>query len=318
MGSPRSHHRRLAGAAVVLVSVAACSAADDSESAATIAAAGGAATTAGAAQPASREADGQSTSTGLIAPAAPAAGQQLAIEARAAVQAADVRAAVDRLTMMVETRGGRVASADVDYDPRPADPSTGQPDTVDDSRATLVLSIPPDELAAMSGALAELGVVTSFDQLAEDVTEQLTDLDIRIGNTRASVERVRALLAEAVDIEGIVRLETELTTRETALEQLLASQRQLDERVAMSTLTVEITTTPPPTDTTTSDDDDPSVLDALAGGWSAFVTGLHGIALAAAAVAPFAAAAALLALVGLAIRRVILRRRPPAQPTVAP
>ena len=43
---------------------------------------------------------------------------------------------------------------------------------------------------------------------------------------RASVERVRALYAEAVDIDSVVRLEAELTRRETDLEVLLATSRR--------------------------------------------------------------------------------------------
>ncbi|MGH9271497.1 MAG: DUF4349 domain-containing protein, partial [Ilumatobacteraceae bacterium] len=183
------------------------------------------------------------------------------------------------------------------------------------SRATLVLSIPPGELPAMADALDEVGTLTSFDQLAEDVAEQLADLDSRIANLRASVERVRALLAEAVDIDGIVRLEAELTARETELEQLLAGQRQLGDRVAMSTLTVDITTTPSVIATVTATgqvSDDPGVVDALAAGWQAFTTGLFTTALVLAAIAPFVATAAVLVSLGLLVRRVVQRRRPAA------
>lgn len=312
---------------MVLVALAGCRASDDAgggdSASATIVAdgeelAGGAATTvAGGGELAEAEAEldaatGQAppASSGIVAPAAPLPGQQIAIEANASVQTDDVRAAVDRLTTIVITRGGRVAAADVDYDP---DPASAAPDDVDESRATLVLSVPPGELPAMADALDEVGTLTSFDQLAEDVTEQLADLDSRIANLRASVERVRALLAQAVDIDGIVRLEAELTARETELEQLLAGQRQLDNRVAMSTLTVDITTTPRVTLTAIGQiTDDPGVVEALAAGWGAFTTGLFTAALVLAAIAPFLAVAAVLISLGLLVRRVVLRRRPAA------
>ena len=117
-----------------------------------------------------------------------------------------------------------------------------------------MLEVPPAELAAVADALEDLGTVLSFDQLAEDVTDQLADLDTRIANLRASVERVRALYAEAVDIDSIVRLEAELTRRETDLEVLLASQQALEDRVTMSTLTVDVAATPGALD---ADDDRP-------------------------------------------------------------
>src|SRR5829696_6265750 len=109
------------------------------------------------------------------------AGQQLATEAHATLQTDDVRGAVERITTTVVTRGGRVASADIDYAPSadPADAGT--------SRATLVLAVPPGELAAVRSVLDDAGDVLSYDQLAEDVTDQLADLETLIANQRASI-----------------------------------------------------------------------------------------------------------------------------------
>ena len=225
-------------------------------------------------------------------------GQAIAIEARATLEVDDVREAVDRITSAVTTRGGRVAAADVDYVP-PADDGDGV-----GSHATLVLDVPPGELPAVADALEELGTVLSFDQLAEDVTDQLADLDTRIANLRASVERVRALYAEATDIDSIVRLEAELTRRETDLEILLASQQALEDRVTMSTLTVEVTASPG-----TLDDDRPGIVDAAAAGWGAFVGGLFTIVLVLAAIAPFVVTALALAVLALWVRQLV-RRRP--------
>jgi len=229
-----------------------------------------------------------------------APGQAIAIEARATLEADDVRTAVDGITSTVTSRGGRVAAADIDYAP-PADDGSQI-----GSRATLVLEVPPAELPAVADALEELGTVLSFDQLAEDVTEQLADLDTRIANLRASVERVRALYDEAVDIDSIVRLEAELTRRETDLEVLLASQQALEDRVTMSTLTVDVTATPGVLD---ADDDRPGIVDAAAAGWGAFVGGLFAIVLVLAAIAPFVIAVLVLALLALWVRQLV-RRRP--------
>ena len=239
-------------------------------------------------------------------------GQAIAIEARATLEADDVKAAVDRVTTTVTTRGGRVAAADVDYG-RPDDAEDGGGTTVG-ARATLVLEVPPGDLPAVVTALEDLGTVLSFDQLAEDVTDRLADLDTRTANMRASVERVRALYAEAVDIDSVVRLEAELTRRETDLEVLLATQSALEDRVTMSTLTLDITSTPTPT-TPVDDDDQPGIADAASAGWGAFVGGLFAIVLVLAAIAPFALAALIIALIGLAVHRRIVRRRPAATTT---
>ena len=178
--------------------------------------------------------------------------------------------------------------------------------------------MPPDQLRAVVDALDELGTVLSFDQLAEDVTEQLADLDTRITNLRASIERVRALYSEAVDIDSIVRLEAELTQRETTLEQLLASQQALEDRVAMSTLTVDIAVTPEVLET---DDEDPGLADALGAGWEAFVGGLFAIVLVLAAAAPFLATAAVIGLGVLWLEAPVRDRQPSGvstQSTISP
>jgi hypothetical protein len=231
-------------------------------------------------------------------------GPSIAIEAQATVRTEDVRGTVDRLTAFVVRRGGRVASADVDYAPDVAERGT------EDARATLALAVPPEALGAVVDHLEDLGTVLAFDQLAEDVTEQLVDLDSRIANTRASVERVRALLAEATDIDGIVRLESELTDREIELETLRASQRRLEERVAMSTLTVDVVAAPPEAFGVVRrefEPERPGLVEALGDGWGAFVTGGYAIVLAAATVLPFAAVAALVLAAALWVRRTVRR-----------
>lgn len=233
-------------------------------------------------------------------------GQQLAISAHATLETDDVRAAVSRITSTVTTRGGRVASADIDYADPGADPDD---DSTSGSRATLVLEVPPGELQGVAGALEDIGTVLSFDQLAEDVTKQLADLDTRIANMRASVERVRALYAQASDIDSVVRLEAELTRRETDLEVLLASQQALEDRVAMATLTVDVATS---ADALATGDDDTGIGDALAAGWGAFVGGLFAVILVLAAIAPFVLTGLVLASLVLWIRHLLVRQRPPA------
>ena len=136
------------------------------------------------------------------------------------MQSADVRATVERITTTVAARGGRVASADIDYGAPTEDDAPG--DVTGDAR----VRVPPGELAAVRGVLEDAGDVLSYDQLAEDVTDQLADLDTRIANQRASIERIRELYANAVDVDAIVRIEAELTSRETVLEQMLATQQR--------------------------------------------------------------------------------------------
>src|SRR4051794_37043388 len=249
----------IAIAALTALGLAACTGGDDDDAASSITQSGAAAmpemapsTTvpAGAlAAPSSRSAaDAAPPSAGGSIGTIPmqVVGQDIAITARATVRAADVEAAVTEVTRTVTTNGGHIASADVDYGEAPSvTPTTTVPgeESGSGARATLVVAIPPGALGAVQDTLDTVGDVQSFVQQGEDVTDQLTDLDTRITNQRASVARIRELYATATDVEAIVRIEGELTNRETALEQLLAMQANLQGRVAMSTLTIDITET---------------------------------------------------------------------------
>ena len=297
-----SHARHITTAAAIasVIALAACSGdgGDDMATSADTMPASADAATAPA-----EDAGGSSGGGAELAPLE-VADRDIALEARASLQTDDVRSAVEQITARVATGGGRVAAADIDYvSDGPEGDRTG-------SRATLVLEVPPDELHAIVDSFDAFGTVLSFDQFAEDVTDQLADLDTRIANMRASIERVRALYAEATDIDSIVRLEAELTQRETALEQLLASQQALADRVAMSTLTVDVAAS---AEALGGEDDDPGIVDALGAGWSAFVGGLFAIVLVLAAAAPFVMTAIVVALVVLWVLQAVRRRTPVTQ-----
>lgn len=76
---------------------------------------------------------------------------------------------------------------------------------------------------------------------SEVVGEQLVDLQSRLATQRASVERVRALLAEATSLTDVVQVEAELTRRTADLESLQARLAALTEQVDLSSVTLRLT-----------------------------------------------------------------------------
>jgi hypothetical protein len=136
--------------------------------------------------------------------------------------------------------------------------------------ATLTLHIPSNQfdkaLGQLSGLVGPDGV-RSRSQTAEDVTEQLVDVDSRIATQRASVDRVRALLARAQTVNEIVQIESEVTRREADLESLEKRREALTGQVALSRVTLKVSkgSAPPPAS------DDSGFLAGLAGGWHAFL-----------------------------------------------
>lgn len=137
--------------------------------------------------------------------------------------AGDVGEAVDHARDIAATEGGYAGREEVR-----------------EEAATLTLHIPSDRFDQALDALSELGEVTSRDQSADDVTEQVVDLDSRIATQRASVDRIRTLLAKANTVDEIVRIESELTTREADLESLEQRRQALGGQVALSTVTLRV------------------------------------------------------------------------------
>ncbi|MEV7853460.1 DUF4349 domain-containing protein [Streptomyces sp. NPDC088183] len=182
-------------------------------------------------------------------------------------------------------------------------------DTHDMSR--LVLRVPQGEYEAVLKRLAGTGKLLSRTSSAKDVTDQVVDVESRIAIQRASVARVRKLMDQAEKLSDVVTLEGELSSRQASLESLLAQQASLEDRTTLATITLELTE---PETAAKDGDDGPGFLDALGGGWHAFVTALLWLAMAVGAAAPFLAAAAVLLLLWRLLRRRLPGRRAPRTP----
>jgi hypothetical protein len=106
--------------------------------------------------------------------------------------------------------------------------------------STVQLRVPPDHYDALLTQLAGLGHLSARDVKVQDVTGQVVDVDSRIASQRASVARVRGLMNRATDLSDVVSLESELSTRESALEALEAQQASLKSRTGLATITLRL------------------------------------------------------------------------------
>ncbi|MFI8308897.1 DUF4349 domain-containing protein [Streptomyces sp. NPDC085927] len=175
----------------------------------------------------------------------------------------------------------------------------------------VVLRVPAEKYDKVLADLEGSGELVERSAKAEDVTDQVVDVESRIRTQRASVVRIRELMDRATRLSDVVTLEGELSTRQADLEALLARQESLKDRTGLATITLTLSETQVERST---EDDDPGFLDALAGGWDAFVTMLRWLAVAIGAALPFAALAALLVLLWLKAVRPLTRRAQPAAP----
>jgi hypothetical protein len=233
-------------------------------------------------------------------------GQALATTAGVTVGTSDIRTAVDDTLASVQRNGASVYTADVNIGDQRDDGSV-------DGSGFFVVKVPPADLEPLITDLgATVGRLSGRTQDTTDVTDQLVDLDIRIGVERDVIARFQNLLIDATEFQDIVEIERVISERTIALEQLLASQRNLDNRVDRSTLTIQLQYETPAAEIVAVDDDSiDGIGDAWRAGWDVFVGALFAIGFVLAVAAPFIiTAAAVLGVIWLASRR---RRRPADQ-----
>lgn len=123
------------------------------------------------------------------------------------------------------------------------DKRTERPGTDEESpRAELTVRVPADRTDALLEGMGDIGTVTEIGTNRRDVTMRWEDLDAKISALRASVDRLGALLADAANTADLIDAEEALADRQGDLDSLTAQKRRLDDQIAMSTLTVTITT----------------------------------------------------------------------------
>lgn len=173
--------------------------------------------------------------------------------------------------------------------------------------SVIVIRVPEPRFTATLDAIGAIGTEQSRTSSAEDVTGQVADLTSRTATAKASVDRVRALLAEAKELEDVVLLEGELTRREADLEAYQAQLASLSGLAELSTITAVLRTPEASTE-------EPNALfRGLERGWDAVQQSTTVLLVLIGALLPFAL---VLALVLVPIWLLLRRRRRPV--TAAP
>jgi hypothetical protein len=212
------------------------------------------------------EAGGAADAAGGPAQGAPAkVPDQLAPDSRSLVYTGTITVRVDNVNRAASDTATAATGAGgfVGGDERHSDDSR--------SEARMVLRVPSDKFASVIDAIARLGHEENRSLNTQDVTEQVADVDARLANAQASVDRIRALMAKATTIGEITSLESELSRREGDLESLKARKRKLDDLTALSTVTVMLLGKD-----AVKKQEEPKTgfLAGLRAGWKAFVTSM--------------------------------------------
>ena len=228
------------------------------------------------------------------------------------VRTKNVSTAAATLRASVSTAGGYVETEQAVTAPTPFDEGGDVVSgPVKTSSITMRLRVPTARFDGLLKRLDTLGVVTSRNVGAQDVTSEVVDVDSRIISAKASITRMQVLYEKAQSIADVAAIEGELSRRQADLESLLARQKQLADQTSLATIGVTLfdDSVPQPAGPKTG------VAKAFDDALETFGNALRNILVAVAAVLPFLVLGLLL---GFPAYRIVRRRSVRRVPSEAP
>lgn len=105
---------------------------------------------------------------------------------------------------------------------------------------TLVLRVPGENFSAMMEDAKAVGELHSSSVDSEDVTDRLVDMTARLDNLEAERDRLRQLYRNATDTEDVLAVEGRLSDVQGEIERLEARKQELERRVALSTIRINL------------------------------------------------------------------------------
>ncbi|RAW46188.1 DUF4349 domain-containing protein [Halorubrum sp. 48-1-W] len=166
-----------------------------------------------------------------------------AVAERRLIRTGDLRVTVDSFAeadaearTVAEEYGGFVSESTRETHERGDEEFTG---------GTLTLRVPSEEFDAVMADLEALGDVERSTTESRDVTDRIADLEARLENKRAERDRLRELYEGADTTEDVLAVQRELADVQEEIERMEAERAALEERVALSTIRVELREEPP-------------------------------------------------------------------------
>jgi len=293
--------------------LAGCSAASSSNASSSSAASSsdvGAKTAAGQAVPApalapvasaaAQNAPGGQGGTGTTARLAPAS--SIIYTAQLTVRADNVGSAAAQAVQIAEGVGGYVSS----------ETASADPDHPSEATASVQLKIPVASYPTTLGQLASrLGTQLSLQQQAQDVTQQVADVNSQVISDEAAITQLRALLSHAGSVGDLLSVQNQINDEEASLESMQAQQRALSHETTYATVTLTLLG-PKAKPLVHRPKAPPTLAGGLGAGWHALRVTVSWTLAFLGAIAPFAAIAAIAGYVVYRGRRWLIRRRPAA------
>jgi hypothetical protein len=235
----------------------------------------------------------QAVQTAKLTPAS----QSIIYTASLTVRAANVTATAQRAIGIVVAAGGYTAD----------EQATSGTHGPAGRTVSLTLKIPVPSYQAVLAQLssAALGKQIAMQQQATDVTQQVADVNSLVTSEEDAIAALQGLLRHAASVPGLLQVQRQISSDESTLNSLLAQQRALDHETAYATVTMTLISShraAPRVKPTRH-----NFLTGLAAGWRAFRHATAWVLTSLGAALPFLILIIVLAGIGYAGRRRIVR-----------
>jgi len=258
-----------------------------------------------AASAAAKNAPAGQGGTGTTARLAPAS--SIIYTAQLTVRADNVGSAAAQAVQIAEGVGGYVSS----------ETASADPDHPSEATASVQLKIPVASYPTTLGQLASrLGTQLSLQQQAQDVTQQVADVNSQVISDEAAITQLRALLSHAGSVGDLLSVQNQINDEEASLESMQAQQRALSHETTYATVALTLLG-PKAKPLVHRPKAPPTLAGGLGAGWHALRVTVSWTLAFLGAIAPFAAIAAIAGYVIYRGRRWLIRRRPTA-PSASP
>ncbi len=149
------------------------------------------------------------------------------IEAHLSIEVKDVRTAAGQVRTLAQKSGAVVTNDVLSVSGNVA-------------RAEIALRVPTAGAGAFLDALERVGWVQSRQVTEKDVGKQFYDATIRLSNLEVARKRYEEILAQAKNVDEVLRVESELNRVRGEIEQLKGELRFLKDRAARATIFVSL------------------------------------------------------------------------------
>jgi len=106
---------------------------------------------------------------------------------------------------------------------------------------TMVLKVPVAEFDATLAFLRALGTVYELNEVSEEISDRIVDLETRLKNSKILEARIREILSKQTgNLDQVVQAERELSRVRSEIEEMSGRLRNMKTRVKFATFTIHL------------------------------------------------------------------------------